>query len=503
MNDIIYSLMLLGAMSSSDSLPFWATTGQWGLMPEYSGGFALVQAHKPFDESKTFQWGWGTSIAANSYDNPLDPGSMPTHLMLDELYASARWKVFQLDLGQKRRELDFWAADPSLGSLSVTGGHVAESGNSRTMPGWLATLNPVLVPRTGGHLYVYGAFGDYKMLDERYIMNTLVHRTKIGLRGDFGTRWSFYIALDHIAMWAGDSPEGNSMSVNLENYLRTAMGLHAGSEGTESDQLNVIGNQLGGELFRADYRGDGWKAVFQHDVPYDDGSGMGLQNFPDGVNTMSFSYDDKDRWISDIVFEHQYTIWQSGTAHVRPTTEKERERLDPSDPYHYWNFMIAGGDNYYNHSAYRSGWTHYGRCIGDPLFYSVGTRAGTWTSSGVTMGLENTRLHSVHLGLSGKLFHHHPYRLMLTHSRNYGTYGKPYEGESIFGTVYNRFQMVKAMKEAGEKPLGQFSAAFNGYIDDIFGVHGLQVVYGIYGDYGKVLPNSIGATLGVRYSLGR
>ena len=29
--------------------------------------------------------------------------------------------------------------------------------------------------------------------------------------------------------------------------------------------------------------GDGWKACFWHDVPYNDCSGMGLDNIPDGV----------------------------------------------------------------------------------------------------------------------------------------------------------------------------------------------------------------------------
>ena len=416
MNDFIVSLMLLGAISSSGSLPFWATSGQWGLMPENNGALALVQAHSQFDESRTFQWRWGASLAANYYNNALAPDSMPAHVMVDELYASARWQVFTLDVGQKRRELDFMAADPSLGSLSVTGGHVAESGNARTMPGYLITLDPVAIPLTWKHVFLYGAFGDYKTMDDRYIANALVHRTRIGFRGDIGSRLSLHIGLDHIAMWAGDLPDGNHMPVTLSNYIRVATGRSAGSGGSRSDQLNVIGNQLGGEYLKAEYRGDGWKVVLQHDIPYDDGSGMGFQNWPDGVNTLSFSFEDKDRWISDIVLEHHYTLWQSGTLHDRPTTDEERANLDPADQYHYLHHIIGGGDNYFNHSEYKSGWSHYGRCIGNPLFFPVGTRNGTWTSAVMTKGFESTRFKAVHLGLSGKLFRSHPYRLMLTHS---------------------------------------------------------------------------------------
>ncbi len=489
-------------MSSSGQLPFWATAGQWGLMPEYNGGIALVQAHKPFDNSKTFQWEWGASLAMNGYNNPLDPGSTPIHPMVDELFASAKWKVFRLDVGQKRRELDFWGADRSLGSLSVTGGHVVESGNARTMPGWFGALEPIAIPFTGRHLYVYGGIGDYKTLDNRYIKNTLVHRTQVGLRGDIGDRLSLHIMLDHIAMWAGDLPEGNKMPVNMENYLRVATGRHAGSTGSKSDQINVIGNQLGGELLKAEYRGDDWRVVFQHDIPYDDGSGMGFQNFPDGVNTLSFSFADKDRWVSDIVLEHQYTLWQSGTAHDRPTTEEERAHLDPADQYHYWKHIIGGGDSYFNNGQYRSGWTHYGRTIGNPLFFPRGTKAGTWTLAVMTRGIENNRVRAAHLGISGKLFKRHPYRMMLTYSMNYGEYGNPYQGRSIFGIQYTRSEMVKAMADAGDMPLRQFSMCFNGYLSELFGVRGLQGVYGFYGDYGEVLRKAVGVSLGVRYVIG-
>lgn len=472
-------------------------------MPENNGAIALVQAHTQFDESKTLQWRWGASFAANSYNNDLDPASSPAHLMVDELYASARWKVFTLDLGQKRRELDFMAADPSLGSLSVTGGHIAESGNARTMPGWLGTMDPVAVPFTGKHLWVYGAFGDYKTLDLRSTNNALVHRTRVGLRGDIGSRLSLHIMLDHCAQWAGDLPNQTQMPITLDNYLRVATGRSASASGSVSDQLNVIGNQLGGELMKAEYRGDGWKAVFQHDIPYEDGSGMGLQNFPDGVNTLWFGWDDKDRWVSDIVLEYHYSLWQSGTCHDRPTTEEERANLDPSDQYHYWRHIIGGGDSYFNNGEYRSGWTHFGHVIGNPLFSPTGTRAGTWTSATVTYGVENNRIQAFHFGLSGKLFRRHPYRLMLTHSLNYGTYTSPYQGKSIWGAQYTRKGMMEAMKKAGNAPLQQFSAAFNGYFNDVFGVKGLQGVYGIFGDYGQLLPNSFGATLGVKYSFGR
>ena len=481
MYDFFATLMLLGALSSSGSLPFWATAGQYGLMPEASGALTLVQARTSFNEADTFQWRWGVSLAACSYMDDLDPGSSPLHPMVDELYLSARWKALTLDLGQKRRSLDFMAVDPSLGSLSVTGGHIMDSGNARAMPGYLISLAPAAVPLTNRHLWLYGAFGDFATQDLRFVAGALVHRTQVGLRGDIGARLRLHFLLDHYATWAGTHPEHASMPVTLENYLRVLFGRPAGVSGVETDQLNVIGDQRGGELLKAEYFGDGWTLTAQHDIPYDDGSGMGLQNFPDGVNTLSFSWKDKDRWVSDIVYEYHYTMFQSG-----PINRERDGDLFPDG-------KTTGGDNYFNNYEYRSGWTHFGRPIGEPLFFPVGTRDGSWSSALVTKGVENNRLKAHHLGLSGKLFRSWPYRLMLTWSRDYGTYWEPYKGESAW---------AKPWGSVHETPLHQFSACFNGSTGPLFGLEGLTGSYGVYADWGELLPRSFGAVLGLRYTIG-
>ena len=488
MSDVFVTLMLLGALSSSEaSLPFWMTTNQYGLMPETSGRMAWVQVASPFQEDgKTFQWRWAASLAANAYKNAVIPDAARAHLMVDELYGSLRWTKFTLDVGQKHRDPVFLGAAPSLGSLSVTGGHLAETENARALPGYRLWLDPVAIPLTGRHAFLYGAWGDYKTLDDRYVKGALIHKTLVGLRFDAGSRFSFHIMLDHYAMWGGISsnPKAYNIDVNLKNYLRVVTGSHASSAGSMSDRINVIGDQGGAELFKAEYRADDWTFVAQHDIPYSDGSGMGFQNFPDGVNTLYFGWEDKDRWVSDIVFEYHYTRYQSGPVNV--------EWFGGEDsPYAPGVHKTTGLDNYFNNGDYCSGWTHFGRTIGEPLFFPAGTHAGTWTPSGITLGVENNRLRAHHLGLSGKLWRRHPYRLMLSYSRNYGTYETPYAGDSAWQRPWGSVR---------ETPLHQFSAAWTGTVDALFGVRGLSGLYGLFADYGQVLPHQFGATLGVRYS---
>ena len=472
MNDFILSLLLTGALSTGQTLPFWMAAGQFGLMPDHSGGLAQVQAGTQYDPTQDFQWKWGASLAAS-----LDGGATADfNLMVDELYGSVKWRALSLDLGMKHDPLDFYGAAPSLGSLSTTGGHVIASGNARSMPGYMLRLDPVPVPLTGKHVWIYGAFGDFKTLDKRYVQDALVHRTQLFVKVSV-SRLDFDFGIDHYALWAGQNPKV-AMPVTFENYFRVITGRSASAAGSHSDQLNVIGDQGGGELFRLSWRGNGWRAVLQHDIPYSDGSGMCFQNFPDGVNTFGLGFDRKDRWVSDVVYEFQYTRWQSGTYYPMPPRSSRKR-----------NYTICGDDNYFNNSEYKSGWTHFGRPVGNPLFFPAGTRKGTWDGSSVVLGVENNRLRAHHLGVSGRLFKKLPYKLMLTYSQNYGTYKRPYAGKSAWNKDWGTVE---------ETPLQQMSGAFLGEVP----LKSITLTYGLYADRGAVLPDVFGFSLGVRYTLG-
>ena len=491
MNDFIVSLMLLGAVGSYDgALPFWATANQYGLMPESSGAMAWVKAGTEFDGSRTLQWRWGGAAALTETSPAAGDEAWRTRLMLDELYGSLRWQCFTLDVGQKRRAQDFTGADASLGSLSVTGGHMVESGNARPMPGYKITLAPVAVPLTNGHLKIYGDFGDYRTMDERFAQDALVHRMLAGVQASAG-RFSLDLGLDHYALWGGHKPQdttaGVDMIVNFGNYLRVITGSNAGPDGTRGDQINVIGDHGGAEFIKLAYRGDGWTATAQHEIPYADRSGMKFKNFPDGVNTLHFGFDRKDRWISDILYEYHYTMYQSG-----PINEEKYDKEDGHPLFDPKTANTYGGDDYFNNGTYRSGWTHFGRGICDPLFFAKGTHNGTWSSDGITLGFESTRYRAHHIGIGGMLFRKQPYKIMFTYSINHGTYTYPYTGEKAWGKPWG------TVKETG---LRQISVAFVGSVRNLFGVSGLNGIYGIYADKGSLLEDSFGVSLGIKYTL--
>ena len=529
MHDIVTYFMLMGALSTTGELPFWATANRGGIMPDGSGAVALASARSSFDESRTFQWQWAASAAVN-YAQDLQPvsshpelvsshpelvsGSPSLSAMIDELYISARWKVLRADVGMQRREREFTAgetlkrvqgdvvqgdvvqgdeislrhaelvsASPIWGSLSSTEGHIVESNNARPMPGIRLSLEPVAVPWTGGHLKIWGSWGDYMTLDDRYVDGALVHRVRGYLRYDISEHWFVQAGLDHYAIWGGTSPEYGVLPVTFENYLRVATGLKAGSGGPAIDRENVLGDQGGAEQLRLGWKGNGKSVTFQYEKPYNDKSGMKFANMPDGVYTLHLGFDDKSRWISDIVLEGKYTMWQSGTFH------DPNGRIDGNAEY-YGGYYL-GCDNYFWNGEFKSGWTHYGRTICDPQFYT-GEVYGVWS-------VYNTRFKAVHLGIGGKLFHVAPYRLMVTQSWNYGSYWFPYVGESTFATTWKWWQ-----RNTVDKPLAQFCLG----LDAALPLHEisriglpLSIVGGLYLDHGRALGNSFATTIGLSLAL--
>ena len=484
MNDFVVSLLLLGAISSNDlnQMPFWATANQFGVMPESNGALALLRAGSSFDESRTFQWRWGSSLGFRS-------DWMGDKIIIDELNASVRYRKLRLDLGMIHPEQDFMASDATLGTLSVTGGNFMMSGNARTLPGYALRLEPWDVPFTDGHLQLYGRFGDYSTLGKRYLQGALVHNTALYVRVLAGEHLSFTGGFDHYSLWAGSNEEIGVQPHSFLDYLRVLTGSSGGADASLGDQINSLGDHRGRELLRVDYKTDSWSVCFQHDIPYDDRSGMIFRNFPDGANTLCFSFKDKSRWVSDIVYEYHYTLNQSGDCERRLATDEEiasgskRLYLAPYDGKYY--FIVGGADNYCNNFAYRSGWSAYTRQLGNPLFYSRYTASPDTPGDYTMLGTGNNLLQAHHVAVSGSLFRKIPYRLVATYSLNYGCYFD----------AYGRYNpdLVR------EKPLQQFSAGFNALIPCLKGA--LHIIPGIYLDKGEMLPYCLGATLSLKYNL--
>lgn len=338
-------------------------------------------------------------------------------------------------------------------------------------------------------------------MDNSFVKNRLYHRTKLFTKVylDPKLRWYLTLGLDHYALWGGYWDGYGYSRVNFKNYIRMVLGRSAGSDGTNADMNNTLGDQGGAETIGFGYEGRDWTISFQHEIPYNDKSGMRFQNFPDGVNTFAFSFKDKNRWVSDILYELYYTRYQSGSIRIEPV-DKDGWVIPPAPGMAY---TYIGIDDYFNNGDFRSGWTYYGRPITSPLFYSAGTRDRQFNRYEISpklqgnnywrrQAIENNRIIAHHIGISGKLGLKAPYKLMATISQNYGTYAAPYTGESAF---------QKPWGSVKETCLWQFSLGFMGEVPNLFKVKHLSATYGVYFDCGQVLECQSGITVGLKYLL--
>lgn len=98
---------------------------------------------------------------------------------------------------------------------------------------------------------------------------------------------------------------------------------------------------------------------------------------------------------------------------------------DQTGPIFYEGFrgefeQVSAKDNYYNHYIYQA-WQHWGMAMGNPLFTGP-----VYNKDGRIM-FANNRINAHHLGISGTPGKEWAYRLLLTYSRNWGTYDNPFD----------------------------------------------------------------------------
>lgn len=445
--------------STRKALPFWSHTNKGGIMPETCGGVLSGGVDGSAGLDRGWKFSYGISLAGYS-----SLGGVPEahnsdgdrwRGMIRSIYAGLTWKKMSLDLGIRPEETEF-------GNLSVTGGDLTWTGNAMSFPGYNLKSGWIDIPRTRQRLAFKFNFGDYGLWDNRFVKHTLLHSQSLYVRAALTRKLTLTAGMEAWAQWGGNSPLYGRQPRSFQDYLKILIGAGGGDDATESDRINALGNHLGRELIRLDWEEENWHVTFQHDRPFDDGSGIGFQNFPDAVNTLHFSFKDKDRWFSDFLVEFIYTKWQSGTRHERPATPEELKK-HPDKPIH----IIGGCDDYFNNGEYRSGWTYNGRTVGLPLFFPFPK-----DMNGITQGVINNRIVAWNAGAGGKIAKLVPYTVKITYSRNFGRYRAP------FSTMCQ-----------------QVSGAFEFSLPHRIIRKTTGLSFGLYADKGSLYPDAAGLTV--------
>jgi hypothetical protein len=151
---------------------------------------------------------------------------------------------------------------------------------------------------------------------------------------------------------------------------------------------------------------------FYYSHPFEDGSGMELQNWMDGLYGLMIDLKQPEASISHILTEFTYTKNMSGANPPDQGYDENGNKING-----------RGLDNYFNNGVYTSGWTYFGHTIGSPYFTTKPV-----DENGITQGviLGDNRFMAFNIGAKGTLKPIN-YKAMLSHVTYFGWFKNEYE----------------------------------------------------------------------------
>lgn len=399
-------------LAGGEHTPFWLAANKYGLSSiRKNNAYLRLGAFHDMDKSKRFTWGAGVDLAVAARFSSI--------FVVQQLYAEAKYRCLWLMAGSKEMQGFMENSDISSGNLLY-------STNARPIPqvragifdyadfwgtkGWLGVKGYI----------AFGKFTDNNWLrhwigpDMRYTTGTLYHSKALFLRGGNAKKFplEFEIGLEMATEFGGTChlPNGEiiKMPAGWKNWVKAVIPMGGDASTPKAEQLNVEGNFLGTWNFslawKPDYADWSVRAYYQHF--YEDHSMLWIQYpWKDGLYGVEAKFP-KNRWIAEATYEFIYQKDQSGSVYWDHTPEI--------------NEQVSGRDNYYNHYIY-NGWQTWGMGIGNPLTTSPIYNANH------QMAFLNTRFWAHHLGLKGQPLEQLGYRLLLTYSKNWGTYSQPFD----------------------------------------------------------------------------
>ena len=437
-NDTIkYDVTLSGLVSSGTYSPFWLQSNQYGkISSSPSSTNILAGLSKEYGtHKKLFDYGFKANVLVQT-------DFSTSNVYFHELYAKARFSVFDLAIGSREEQYGNQDSTLSCGGLLF-------SKNARPMPKITIGIEHfITVPYTFNFLEIKGGLIHGWFTDNIYTKDLLLHHKFLYAR--IGGKLPVHIqyGLDHVAEWGGTVPDPiyGQLPSGLKNYLTIFLGRSGGSGGEE---INTLGNHIISQSMRLDIDISDYKIAGYWQNISEDGPVRFLgntMNAPDGLWGISIR-NKNFPFIKGILYEFLNTTDQSG-----PYLDKD-------------GMVYGGDDNYFNNYVYNNGWSYYSRTIGIPFITS-----SLYNADGA-VGTRNNRVIVHHLGIEGDIFGY-KYKALTSFSKNYGQYSRPID-------IHNNstlFEINKQFPKLNNIEIGCSAAA----------------------DFGQLYGNSIGVLISVR-----
>ncbi len=408
-DSVSYLAEIHQTFSSGHNTPFWLVNNLQGLgSPERNNGYVRAAIFKHIDSHKRFSWGAGIDLTGAWRS------TAPFHI--HQLYGEVRYRSIGAMLGSRELWSDYNNPRLSSGSLLF-------SGNALPIPQFrFGIFNYTPFWGTKGWLNVkgyisYGMFTDsnwqksWAEPDSKRNKNVLFHSKGLWLRG--GNTDHFPLTGDigiEMATQFGGTAYKDGKVVHLKHgfkeWWRAFFPTYSKQETLLGELTSVEGNMVGQYTIGLQWtpKNADWniRGYFEHF--FEDQSMMTFEyGWKDGLWGIEGTLP-RNRFVSKIVYEFLYSKDQAGAVN------NDTSDLVPE--------QVSGRDNYYNHTLY-TGWQHWGFGIGNPLMISP------IYNSDHLLQFTNNRIIGHHFAIAGNPSDEIDYRLMLSFTKNWGTYTRP------------------------------------------------------------------------------
>lgn len=413
-DSLSYRIETAGVVSNGKYAPLWLTANRYG-MNTPNNKHAYLRAGVTWEKMMKRNWriDLGMDLATGK--------NTASKAWIQQAYADISWKMLTLRLGSKEQP-----GFPLEKNEKLTSGWMVEGTNARPIPQIRGEIkNYMNIPGTRGwvafkgHLcYGYLTDGnwqrDFVAPGNMYTQKVLYHSKslmfRLGNREKFPAEFEFGLLMS--AEFGGEKMKKNedgSVSVvkNMPNTLKDFWNIFFPQH--QSTLENVQGNHCGSWNFGLNYYIGNWKFRAYLEHYFEDHSQMFWQygRWKDGHIGLEVTLP-KNRWISHVIWEGLNTTDQTGPL------------LYDGIAGSFTDLQMSGCDNYYNNGEYMS-WQNYGASLGHPFLL------GPQYNEDRTNTIKSSRVKALHWGVDGSPSNEWCWRMLLSYTRNWGSYGQPFD----------------------------------------------------------------------------
>ncbi len=412
--NIEYRVETTGTYAGEDTPPTWHLSNRQGLSGN-EAGFAYMRAGLAGDYTlgnKGISLSWGADVVAGE--------GLTSTIYLQQAYADVNWKMFALSMGQKER----WG---ELKNHRISSGGLVESGNARPVPqirievpeyydffgtnGWF---------KIRGHL-AYGWFSDGEWQKDwvndgnahtvgvRYHSKAIFFKIGKKEKHPLSFEWGLQMTTQFggtIYNFENVKGVNHTNPTRLTDYFKAFVPSSGDKEYTDFDKANIAGNHLGSWHAAINWEQEEWSLRTYYEHLFDDHSQMFMEYGLWTEQLVGIELKLKDcKWIKNLAIEYFNLKNQSG-----PVYHDKTDKIPD---------QISCRDDNYNHKWY-NGWFNYGMVMGSPLVTSP-----IYNENRI-LNCYNNRVEAFHIGIEGEPTEELSYRILFTHSNNWGTYKDPF-----------------------------------------------------------------------------